>query len=240
MIVLGITDTLKPTQRAYLDWLGTAGKGIDLLTLSYVKMNASHLERCDGVVFTGGSDIHPAKYGREDARRLVHDVDERRDEFESGLFRSALDRGIPILGICRGMQLINVALGGTLIPDVQYAGYDNHEKLPDRREDRRHGIRVVSGSTLHSITGVLEGEVNSSHHQAVDRLGKGLRASAYSPDGLVEGTEWEEPAGNPFLALVQWHPERMKDTESPLARGLLDGFIAAVETSKHEHVTSKS
>jgi len=237
-MILGITDTLKPSLQVYVEWIQKVTPVADIITLSCVQSNLDDLDRCNGVVLTGGGDIHPKFYGREDATSLVHSVNEVRDEFEFAVVTRAIEKNLPILGICRGMQVCNVALGGTMIPDVQVKGYQNHGKGKTTALDPRHCVQIQQGTLFSSIIGMGKGDVNTNHHQAVDRLGRGLRATAWSPDGLVEGLEWEQPAGKAFLELVQWHPERMTDFESPLSKGLLEYFICEVQTSKKLQVSS--
>ncbi len=164
-----------------------------------------YLERLDGLVLSGGSDVDPALYGHAPHARLGKVVRER-DEFELALTRAALDRDLPILAICRGHQVLNVATGGTLIQDipslVERGG--DHDARSERWE-RSHEVRMVPGSRLQRILGRERIDVNSFHHQAIDELGRGLVVSARSPaDGIVEGVEL--PARR-FVVGVQWHPE---------------------------------
>ena len=229
---IALTDTLKATLQAYVDWVRSGPRGAETLILSPIRNNIADLDGCDGLVLTGGGDIHPRFYGREEAMLLVKSVDESRDEFEFAVIRQALDKGLPILGICRGMQIFNVALGGTLIPDVPTAGYQEHGKDIHAAADRRHGVNLELDTILQEIAGSASGEVNSSHHQAVDAPGRGLKITARSVDGLVEGMQWDRPEGRPFLQLVQWHPERMEDAENPLAGGLLERFAREVRIMK--------
>jgi putative glutamine amidotransferase len=232
MITLGITDTYKQSLQYYVDWLKKSADVGEILALSYRQENSGDLEKCDGLVFSGGGDIHPNLYGRVDALSLVKDVDDARDRFESSVVRQALEACMPILGICRGMQLVNVALGGTLIPDVRSAGYANHTKEQGLQEEARHAVSLRANTQLQAIEGRSDGEVNTNHHQAVDRPGTELKPSAFSPDGLIEALEWEQPGGRPFLQLVQWHPERMADFGNPLSEGLLRHFIHKIRSSK--------
>jgi putative glutamine amidotransferase len=231
LMVLAITDTLNRKLQFYLDWIGRAGTGIDITPLSHTRQNVNDIDRCDGLVLTGGGDIHPKFYGQADALPLARDIDEGRDEFEFAVIKRGLDNSIPILGICRGMQVFNVALGGTMIPDVQTAGYRNHSKNGSSVVDPRHEVRLEPDTILHSIACTMTGDVNTNHHQAVDKLGRGLKSTAWSKDGLVEGLEWKEREGKSFLLLVQWHPERMGDFDNPLSRGLIERFREEVRAS---------
>lgn len=237
-MVLGVTDTLKETMHFYIDWIQKAYHDVEIITLSYVRQNLGDTERCNGLVLTGGGDVHPKFYGREDAMDIVHGVNEKRDEFEFGVIERAMKSRLPILGICRGMQVYNVALGGSLVPDVQQIGARDHGKPKDAKTDPVHAVRVVGQTRLHEIVGTTEGEVNTHHHQALDRLASGLCVAARSPDGVIESAEWERPAGKPFLLLVQWHPERMLDSTSPFSRGIIETFAREVATSMKTQLVS--
>ncbi|MDI3269344.1 MAG: gamma-glutamyl-gamma-aminobutyrate hydrolase family protein, partial [Bacillota bacterium] len=162
----------------------------------------------DGLLLTGGGDLEAWRFG-EDPHPALSGVQPWRDEAELYLYRRAREMNLPILGICRGCQLINVAQGGSLVQDIpsQLPGSLAHQQsLP--ADQASHGIRVEERSRLGHILGLEEVEVNSFHHQAVGRLGEGLRLAASSAgDGVVEGIEG---TAGPFLLGVQWHPERME------------------------------
>jgi putative glutamine amidotransferase len=228
-MVIGITDTLNKKYDAYVSWLKKVAKQADVIKLSPALKNAKDLKKCDGVMLTGGGDIHPKFYGREDYLKILDrkDINVERDEFEFKVVKEALKLGLPILGICRGMQVFNVANGGSMIPDVEREGYKNHSKSKEGN-DRRHKIEIEKGTTFHWIVEAAKCDVNTAHHQAVDVLATGLRVTAKSPDGVIEGTEWAEAEGKPFLQLVQWHPERMEDFNNPCSRNLLEHFVLAV------------
>lgn len=232
-MVIGIADTYNKKFDAYVTWLHKVARGAEILKLSYLEKNAAALKRCDGIVLTGGSDIHPRFYGRDDLLPLTQEVDIKRDEFEFKLVKEALKQRIPILGICRGMQVCNVALGGSMIADLETAGYKKHGKA-EGGKDRRHKLAVEKGTTLHWIVESAKGEVNSAHHQAVDTIAKGLKVTAKSPDGVVEGLEWADGAEHPFLQLVQWHPERMEDFNNACSKNLLEHFVLAVVSNAEE------
>lgn len=200
-----------PVYANYEKWLRAADASIDVVDLAYctsVAQALKEVEPCDGIVFTGGADIDPARYGKPEER--VHCiVDEGRDELEFALFDHVRTLNMPILGICRGMQVINVALGGSLYTDIPTFVHTDIEHRRVEDTDSRHGLIVTPGSLLKKLTNELEGTVNSAHHQAVERLAGDLAKAATSPDGIVEAVEWATPQSRQFLFGVEWHPERM-------------------------------
>jgi putative glutamine amidotransferase len=188
------------------------------------------VRRCQGVMLSGGDDIQPALYEDRTPRRLLQTVgpaQPARDVFELLVLREAFRQRKPLLAICRGHQLLNVALGGTLFVDLpqQHARGVNHNR-PDRKDRAVHKVALTPGSLLHKITGQRTLAVNSTHHQAVARVAPSLRATAVSPDGIVEALELAEPRGGPFVLGVQFHPERMWERDAA-CRGLWDGFVRA-------------
>lgn len=186
---------------------------------------ARALDGMDGLLLTGGEDIHPECYGGEPSPRL-HPPSRERDLFELALFATGRQRELPILGICRGIQLINVALGGTLYQDLpsERPGAVAHDP-GSQRDVRSHAIELAPGSRAAEALGGTAFTVNSFHHQAVNRLAGGLVASGWSADGLIEAVE--SPADAPWLLAVQWHPEEMlADVRAP-ERGLFRALVAA-------------
>lgn len=179
------------------------------------------LSAVDGLVLAGGGDIDPAHYGGGD-HDSVYNLDAMRDDTEMALARLALERRIPTLAICRGMQVVNVVLGGTLhlhLPEV-YGEQVEHRVAP--RDPVDHGVRIEPGSRLAAIMGSSQAHTSSWHHQAVDRLGEGLRAVAWAEDGCIEAME---QAGNDRFVAVQWHPEHSVDqdpTQLALFRALVE------------------
>ena len=181
------------------------------------------IERADGVVFSGGADFDPARYGRPPEPGLGL-VDPVRDAFEMALYHAARARGLPILGVCRGIQLVNVAEGGSLhqhLPALE--GMVQHEQ---RNIDGPpfHWLRLEVGSLAARAAGHESVVVNSFHHQGVDRLAPGLRATGHSDDGLVEALEAIDA---PWLLAVQWHPE-MNYVDYPDQRWPFRAFAEAV------------
>ncbi|HHV79376.1 MAG TPA: gamma-glutamyl-gamma-aminobutyrate hydrolase family protein [Firmicutes bacterium] len=162
-----------------------------------------------GLVLTGGGDIDPALFNRPGAAS-VQNVQRDRDETEMALLRSALKLGMPVLGICRGMQLINVALGGDLIVDIktEYLTSVAHDVDDD---SVRHPVRIASDSKISRILDTCELNTNSHHHQAVRRVAAGLVAVGWAEDGIIEALEGK---GENYLVGVQWHPERLREESS--------------------------
>lgn len=184
------------------------------------------LDGMNGLVLTGGEDIDPPHYGHR-AHPALGSVHAGRDRFELALMRVAMARRIPTLAICRGIQIANVALGGTLVQDLpcEWPGAIEHEGTWPR-DQRVHAVRVAPRSRLGKALGAEELTVNSFHHQAVATLAPGLTAVAHAPDGVIEGVEWN---GSDWWMLgVQWHPEELTATVEDWDRALFLAFAAAV------------
>ncbi|WP_228003097.1 gamma-glutamyl-gamma-aminobutyrate hydrolase family protein [Nocardia australiensis] len=231
--VIGVSTYSEPTRygpwhvdsavlpRSYVDMVERAG-GIPVLLPPVGAARREVVARLDGLVLAGGADIDPVRYG---AARDVSTRETRteRDEFEFELFALARAAGVPILAICRGLQLVNIAFGGTLIqhlPDLP--GRDEHVRAPGV-----FGITRVStepGSRVAAITG-HELKVHCHHHQAIDVLGAGLVAVAHAADGTIEAAE---TSSGPFLVAVQWHPEA-DSTDDRLMRALVEAAAARTE-----------
>jgi len=170
-----------------------------------------------GLVLTGGEDVAPDRYGAVPHPRLG-DVDPVRDAAELALIAAARARRLPILAICRGIQILNVALGGTLYQDLDS---ERPSPVPHSDETSQHAVRVAAGSLLERTLGMRSATVNSRHHQAIRDLAPGLKAVAWADDGVIEGAEPAD-AGAPWMVAVQWHPEDLTE------RALFDGFARAV------------
>ncbi len=184
------------------------------------------VERLDGILFTGGGDL-TVEHARGKPHPLINGVDSVRDELELSLLAISMKNDLPFLGICRGIQLINAGLGGSLFTHIadQLPSAIKHDYFPDYpREKLAHSVEVRSGTHLAQIAGSSAFQVNSLHHQGVDRLARQARAAACSPDGLIEAIEI--PSCSYALA-VQWHPEWLTDQEH--ARRLFQSLVAAAE-----------
>ncbi len=197
-------------------------------------------ERLDGLFLPGGVDIDPTNYG-EECHELCGRSDPARDWTEIMLIRWALEDRKPILAVCRGIQSVNVAAGGTLYQDLGAQRPDGikHDYLPAAGGYPRnllvHTVRVAEHSRLARILGVREARVNSMHHQGVKDLAPGLVPSAVAPDGLIEGVE----APDRFLVAVQWHPEELTDTDAGM-RGLFSALIAAAREFRYGRAAGRS
>ena len=184
------------------------------------------LDRFDGLVLSGGGDVDPSRYGGH-LHDSMYGIDFDRDEFEIELVRIAAARRFPTLAICRGLQVVNVALGGTLIEDIPtQIGFTDHTVIGHQVFNGHQHVRLEPGSLVAKVVDALDLEVNSIHHQAVRDLAPGLRAVGRADDGVIEAIEHED-ATWPLLA-VQWHPEYLEDAEDPASRAL---FRALVESA---------
>lgn len=185
------------------------------------------LQTVNGVLLTGGGDVDPAFYG-EDRHETVEDAEPGRDEFEIDLAKRAIEEDVPLLAICRGAQVLNVAAGGTLVQDIPTAvTTDLAHSVTEPKNCVAHDIQVATDSRLHSALGSAVSascacRVNSRHHQSVGKLGHNLKASATAPDGVIEGIESPDAT---FCLGVQWHPENFWRTGE--FKPLFDAFIAA-------------
>lgn len=201
-----------------------AAGGVPVLLPHAVEQVAAYRAMIDGLIVTGGAfDVDPAYFGAK-ARHDSVTTKERRTAFEWAITKAALATDMPVLGICGGQQLLNVALGGTLVQHIPDAFPDalRHEQ-PNPRHEPGHHVRVERDTLLHRICAVDELAVNSAHHQAVERVGAGVVVNAVAPDGVVEGIE--APA-HPFCLGVQWHPEyHVSDADGAIFRA----FVTSAE-----------
>ncbi len=221
---IALTHTGNPEKHQfYIDWL-KAGGDIEIVPLSVQDNNLNELNNCDALVISGGIDVHPSYYGNSvDYVGAPDKFNKERDEFEMAAYRTAQEKQMPVLGICRGMQLINVIHHGTMIQNLGTLNA-THKGEPDKS----HEVNIESGTLLHDIVGNDRTAINSAHHQAIDKIGEGLKVNARSDEGIAEGIERADPNGKPFLLAIQWHPERMfrfNLENSAASRGLRERFL---------------
>jgi putative glutamine amidotransferase len=197
------------------------------------------VQRCDGVLLTGGDDVDPRLYAKdlpEELAKTVGPLEPDRDLWEAGLIEDVFQQQKPLFGICRGHQMLNVALGGTLVVDIatQVPGALNHRRM-DRKTEPVHEVKIAPDSLLAKVTGHQTLGVNSTHHQAIGTVAQPLRVVAETSDGVIEAVELKDPGRLPFLLSVQFHPERLIDSNA-LFLQLFSSFVAACERRRQTNL----
>lgn len=214
----------------YEKWLKSVDKNIEVINLYGLQYSEALeiLETCDGLVLSGGPDVHPAYFGREEDTARCK-IDLYRDTLEFKLINKADSIKLPILAICRGAQIINVAYGGSLIIDIPE---DTKSEVSHQTTDGDvfHDITIMDNSLLNKISDNLFGVVNSNHHQSVDKIADRFHVTATTNDGIIEAFENKDKT-LPYLLAVQWHPERL-DSDSRLSQPLALSFINEVKKNK--------
>lgn len=223
----------------YVNWL-KQNDSINIVTLSAeTKENKGSISDCDALVLSGGIDVHPGYYNSNNFvyPNMPQRFYEKRDAFEKAVFADTQKRKIPVLGICRGLQLINCILGGSLQQDL--AGKNSiHKAIVDENKkqfDKAHGLHITPRTLLAQLAGTERGVANSAHHQCVNAVAGELMVNCLSDDNVIEGLEWKDKTGKPFLFCIQWHPERMYEFQlekSALSAGVRNLFIEAIKKSK--------
>lgn len=215
---------------SYKQWLLEQDSSLEISSL-YGKPLAAvdiGLQDFDAVLITGGADVYPGYYGKEKDTARCGSFDRYRDSLEMKMIDYALTHKMPLFGVCRGLQIINVALGGTLVIDIPT---DFATGVVHRQKDYEncfHEVLLTDGSRLQQMSCARRGKVNSNHHQAVDRLAAALSVSACTKDSLPEAIEWKDRDKKHFLMGVQWHPERL-EKDNPLSGRLSKAFIDAAK-----------
>ena len=230
MKMIGVTPALSDTPGRLIineDYLHAVIRAGGLPVLLPLTDNEAQMEealrRVDGLLLSGGADVGPEYYG-EETLPYCGETSPRRDQMEFFLCKKALEMDLPILAICRGHQVLNCTLGGTLYQDIatQYSEELKHPRYEVPR-DQVHEVMVEKDTKLHQITGLSTLKVNSRHHQAVKEAGRGAIVSARATDGLIEGIE---VPSKKFVVSIQWHPESLSDY-APDAQALFNAFVAA-------------
>ena len=247
MLVMAITSTsfgqintdvslkiaLTKQTKSYTTWIESYEDNVEFFNLYEMDLNTAMrlLSFCDGLIVTGGEDVFPGLYDQAADTLRCGTIDKFRDKLEYAAIDMAIKSKMPILGVCRGQQILNVFQGGSLYVDIPG---DVGTMVVHRQEDWKncfHTVSIVEETQLYKISGVKNGKVNSNHHQAINKLGSELKISAYSADKLPEAIEWEDRKDKGFLMAVQWHPERM-DGQSPLSMSIAKKFLKEVELFK--------
>lgn len=222
IVICGITDNRQFVSDAYIQAVKSAyGLPVILPLVKSKEVIAGYTELCDRFLFCGGADITPLLFGREPAKGLGQ-TDITLDLFQIRLMQSVLQTGKPVLAICRGMQVLNVACGGTICQDIDLLGDEiiNHMQTSVSRKDISHKVIFTPKSRLHKIIGDFA-YTNSFHHQVIDSVGNNLLVTGQTSDGIIESLEM---ASHPFAVGVQWHPESMYKTSESMQH-LFHAFV---------------
>jgi gamma-glutamyl-gamma-aminobutyrate hydrolase PuuD len=185
----------------------------------------------DALLLGGGVDVDPRRYGKERLDNGTVEVDAERDALDFRLLEEARRAGAPVFGICRGLQVVNVALGGTLVQDIPSERPSTvvHQRTQEEKKRLDHRVAITPGTVLSRIAGAEDAAVNSRHHQAIEDVAPGLTVSAVAPDGVPEAVE---AAGEPWLVAVQWHPENLPGDS--LSKRLFDEFVRRARAARRE------
>lgn len=218
----------------YADWLLRHNDQVvyyDLYPLG-IDSALKLLQTCNGLLLTGGEDVFPGNYGKIDDTARCGTFDRYRDSLEFALIEKAISNKMPVFGVCRGEQILNVSQGGTLFIDIP-TDYDTIVKHANPDWSRAyHSVKLVNNTSIADICGgTIEGDVVTNHHQGVENIGTGLCISAHSKDNFPEAIEWIDTADHAFLIAVQWHPEAM-DTLHPLSAPLANKFLLEASNYK--------
>ena len=228
------------SSRNYRNWLGRLSEDKDMAPLRFVQAYGAdstrlhaELMRASAVVLTGGEDIHPARYGQAADTVRCGRIDPERDRVEHLLLDHVMEQGLPCLGVCRGLQVMNVHGDGSLHPHLPDAGFRGHRGgVPGNTRDTVHTVSIISEWAQGEVRfpeGVA-GNMISHHHQGIDRLAPGYMAWAMDPGGLIEGIRYRDTVSAPFVVGVQWHPERSEPGQV-LSDGLGFALLDAVQST---------
>jgi putative glutamine amidotransferase len=229
--IIGITSADEPTPVNYVNAIERCG-GTVLILDNHPERVEEDLARIDGLIVSGGSDVDPALFG-EAAHETTKTGDPDRDKYEISIIRRAFDLGVPTLAICRGMQVANVAWGGTVhqhIPDIVDGSVIHKDESRKFDAFVEHMVTADPESFLAKLMQSTHFATNATHHQAVNRLGTGMHAVAHTDDGLVEAIERKDNTA--FWLAVQWHPERLLDADEGRSLRLINAFLEAARAAQ--------
>lgn len=211
----------------YPKWIHKANSEVNIINLYELGLDSALmvLNQCDGLIITGGADVYPDWFGKVGDTARCGEFDRYRDTLEIELIKKAIHLKMPLIGICRGEQIINVTLGGSLIIDIP----GDHDTLVKHRlvdwENCYHDVEVMKGSLLSILCQGNDKKVNSNHHQAIDMLSPQLKITALAEDGIIEAVEWKDPTNKNFMMAVQWHPERLDSVNAVLSMPIAKEFL---------------
>ncbi len=227
-----IKVALSEGSKRYINWIHHTDPTVEVIDLARYDADSAIiiLRTCNGVIMTGGEDVVPAYYGKAEEAIRCEDMNGLRDKREFAIIKETQRIKMPIFGVCRGQQIMNVALGGTLTIDLPTDRPSDVSHRNSKEYDKcLHAVYPVKNSWFKNIVKVDSGDVISIHHQAIDKLAPGLRVVAWSKDKVAEAVEWENPKAHSFLMAVQFHPERAKDLNAPMSKPLMEAFLKAAK-----------
>ncbi|MGA2298279.1 MAG: gamma-glutamyl-gamma-aminobutyrate hydrolase family protein [FCB group bacterium] len=204
------TGSINESNERYIKWLHSINPNVVCVDIYPMKEEEESklLKECSGLLLTGGDDVCPAYYGKPgDTSRVSMELP--RDTLEFYLIKKAAELKLPVLGVCRGMQILNVAYGGSLIVDIPTDYKNPVIHRCDNPKECFHDVIVNKKTLIYKLTHKIKAKVNTNHHQAVDKLAERFVITARATDGIPETMELKEPSGKPFMLAVQWHPERL-------------------------------
>jgi putative glutamine amidotransferase len=227
--IIGICEGSKYSN--YENWL--RDPEIAIIKLGYKFNNLEEVEKCDGILLTGGNDVSPELYMNPATSIYENQAsgNKQRDDFEWKIMEHVEKMQKPLLAICRGLQFVNVFFGGKLLPDLPSSKKRIHSKFINGT-DRLHKITLDAHSAVYKIVGEKNGVISSGHHQCVSDIGSGLKVTAMSPDGVIEALEKKNNDGRSFFLTIQWHPERTIDKMSFFSANIKKHFIASLGVRK--------
>ena len=224
----------------YGKWIKNADTTIIWIDMYHLPIDSAQkiISSCDGLLVTGGEDVNPDMHGRISEITRCGTIDYKRDTLEYMLLDYAFNHKMPVVGVCRGQQIINVFLGGNLYIDLPVDKPSDIHHRCKRSDTCKHMIDIVRGSLLEEISGVKICEVNSSHHQAIDIPANNIKVLAYAPDSVIESIGWLDTAGRSFLIGVQFHPEHL-DFSHPIAGNLAKRFVKEIKKYHEERMKNE-
>jgi len=220
----------RKTEHKYTDWLASTGKSFKVIQLAGLTNQeiTDTLKFCHALLLTGGADVHPSMYGKDADTSRCSFIDLERDAFEKHAYETAKQLKLPIMGICRGLQYINILEGGTLYVDLPTDKLTGDLHRIGDEDWASHEVIISAGSLLNDLPDENKILVASNHHQGIELLAPGLKAIAHSEDSLIEAFEFENHTNHPFLLAVQWHPEWV-DYSDPLSKKIGNLFLSEAE-----------
>lgn len=233
MIQGQVRIAVSKTYSSYEAWLKQAEPSVEIVNMYGRNIDSALilLKSCSGLLLTGGEDVNPARYGKENELSKCEEIDNYRDSLEFALIKGAIEKSMPVFGICRGEQILNVALGGTLLTDIPTDAGTAVIHRSAGNNGSPHLIIIDEKSDLFRLTGIKKDTVNSYHHQAIDKVAPGFRISAVSENGVAEAMERVSPEVKPFIMAVQWHPEKSTQ-KAELSKPLGDYYLKQVREYK--------